>query len=133
MVKNSEGMAVYFRSSNTIPDKGLFSVTISCSQRLLKTTPTQYIKNPLPLYHVTSIYLLSFAHISATLNHLYLLQGTQDACHFQLTFYGPNSKLPLHPSGPEIHTKSTITSEFLYNFADTGQKTITFGNKQNYT
>lgn len=61
MVKNSEGMALSLRSSNTIPDKGLkvemigikkslfqqqnmkltlFAVTISHSQRLITTTLT---------------------------------------------------------------------------------------------
>lgn len=84
----------------------------------------------------TNIYLLSFgtkSHIADTLNHLHSLQGTQDAHYFQLTFYGPISKLSLHPSGPEINTKSTITSVFFYKSVDTGRKTITFGNRQNHT
>jgi len=56
--------------------------------------------------------------MSDTFNHLHLLQGTQDAHYFQLTFYGPTSKLPLHHSGPETNTKSTITSVFFFFFTN---------------
>ena len=64
-----------------------------------------------------------FISCHLALNHTYqlhLLQGTQDAGHFQLTFYEPTSKLPLQLSGPEINTNSTITRPFCYKFVDTG-------------
>jgi hypothetical protein len=75
------------------------------------------MKNSLLLCHVTNTCLLSSgtkSHISDTLNYLHSLQGTQNAQYFQLTFYRPTSKLPLHPSDPEINTKSTITSVFFF-------------------
>jgi hypothetical protein len=85
------------------------------------------MKNPLPLYQVTNIYLLSFdikSHKSATINHLHWLQGTQDAYHFHLIFYGPTSKLPLHLSGSEINTKALLLVYFFTNLLTLVEKPL---------